>query len=132
MVNGLLGHHGAHIRPTGGIANHGGAAANQGDGLVSGHLQPLHQAQRHEVTHMEGVGGGVKTDVEGGFAVVNHLADFFFIGHLGNQTTGNQFIIHFHLFKFLSYCAVQPQMSFFKTAHRVFTLVSSSRVSLGV
>ena len=63
MLDGLLGHHGTHIGTTGRVADHGGTAANQGDGPVSGHLQPLHQAQSHKVAHMEGVSGGDRKSV---------------------------------------------------------------------
>ena len=97
MINGLLGHHGTHIRSAGGVPDHGGAAANQGDGFVARHLQTLHQAQRHKVTHMQGVGGGVKADVERGLAVIHHLPDFLFIGNLGDQAPGHQLVIHFHI-----------------------------------
>ena len=96
VVDGLLGHHGAHIRPAGGIADHGRAAADEGNGSVAGHLQPLHQAQCHEVTHMQGVGSGVKADIEHGLAVVDHFPDFFLVCHLGNETPGNQLVIQFH------------------------------------
>ena len=50
-----------------------GAAADEGDGLVARHLQPLHQAECHEVTHMEGISGGVEANIEGGLAAVDRF-----------------------------------------------------------
>ena len=102
VVDGLLGHHGAHIGPAGGVANHGRAAADQGNGLVARHLQPLHQAQGHEVANVQRVCRGVKANVEGGLAVVYHLPDLFLVGHLGDEPPGNQLVINFHLIIFLS------------------------------
>ena len=96
VLNGLLGHHGAHVRPTGGVANHGGTAANEGNGLISRHLQPLHETQGHKMAHMEGICRGVKANVEGSLAVVHHFPDFCFVGHLSNEATGHQFVIYFH------------------------------------
>ncbi len=77
-----------HIGTAGGVADHGGAAADQGNGLVACHLQALHQAQGHKVAHVQAVRRAVKADVEGGLAVVDHLADLFFVRHLGDQTAG--------------------------------------------
>ena len=73
---------------------------------------------------MEGVSGGVKANVEGGLAVVDHIADLVFVGHLSNQAPGNQFIIQFH-FRFLSYCAASRQIYVINAARRRFTLVRS-------
>ena len=36
----------------------------------------------------QAVGGAVKADVEGGLAVVDHLADFLLVGDLGEQAPG--------------------------------------------
>ena len=74
-----------------------GAAADQDDGLVSGHLEPLHQAECHEMPHVEGVGGWVKADIKPGIAIVDELPDFRFIRHLGDQTSGLQFFINLHV-----------------------------------
>ena len=104
VVDVLLGQHLAHIRPAGGIADHGGTAANQSDGFVAGHLQPLHQGQGHEMACGEAVGGAVKANIEGGLAVVNHFLDFFLVGHLGDEAAGNQFFIECHnLYPFYAY-----------------------------
>ena len=100
VVDVLLGEHFPHIGTAGGVADHGRAAADQGDGLVARHLQALHQGQRHEVSGGQAVGGAVKADVEGGLAVVDHFPDFFLVGHLSDQSPGNQFIIQFHIFHF--------------------------------
>ena len=96
VLDSLLGHHGAHVGAAGGVADHGGAAADQSNGLVAGHLQPFHQAQGHEVAHVEGIGSGVKANIEGGLAVVHQLPDLVLVGHLGDQAAGNQFFVNLH------------------------------------
>ena len=88
--------HLAHIGAAGGVADHGGAAADQGDGLVAGHLQPLHQGQGHKVAGGQAVGGAVKTDVEGRFALVDDVDDLL-VGDLGHQAAGLEFVVEFHI-----------------------------------
>ena len=60
------------------------------------------------MAHMEAVGRGVKANIEGGFAIVNHFPDFFFIGNLGDQAAGYQFVIDFHL-------VISPFLIFYKS-----------------
>ena len=79
----------------GGVADHGGAAADQSDRLIARHLQTLHQGQRHEVTGSQAVGRAVKADVEGGFAVVDEVDDLL-IGDLGDQTASLEFFVESH------------------------------------
>ena len=105
MGNGLPGHHGAHIGSAGGVSDHRRAAADEGNGLVTRHLQALHQAQRHKMTHMERIRRRVEANIEGRLAVVDHLTDLFFICHLGDQAAGNEFVINFH---FLSSIKLKP------------------------
>ena len=88
MLDDLPGHHRAHVRPAAGVADHGGASADEGDGPVARHLQPLHQSQGHKVAHVQAVGGGVKADVKHGLPVVDDLADLLLVGHLGDQAPG--------------------------------------------
>ena len=97
MPDRLSGHHLTHITAAARVADHGGAAADEGDGPVAGLLQTLHQAQSHKMAHVEGVCRGVKADVEGRLAVVDHLADLGFVGHLCDQTARLQFFINSHL-----------------------------------
>ena len=104
VLDGLRGHHAAHIGAAGGVADIASAAADQGDGAVARHLEPLHQAQGHEVAHMEGVGGGVKADVEHGLPLVDHFGDLLLIGHLGNEAAGFQLFVTSHRsYSFLFY-----------------------------
>ena len=93
--NVLLGQHLAHIGTAGGVADHGGAAADEGDGLVACHLQALHQGQGHEMSGGQAVGGAVEADVEGSLAVVDEVDDLL-IGDLGHQTAGFQFFVQSH------------------------------------
>ena len=96
VVDVLLGEHLAHVRAAGGVADHGRAAADEGDGLVSGLLQALHQRQGHEVTGGQAVRRAVKANIEGGLAGVHHFADLIFVCHLGDQTPGDQFFVNTH------------------------------------
>ena len=103
VLDGLLSEHLTHIGAPGGVADQGRAVADEGDGLVARHLQTLHQAQSHKVTHVQGVRRAVKADVKRGLAVVDHLADLFLVGDLCDQTAGHQFLVNTHSFCFLSY-----------------------------
>ena len=96
MLNGLYGHHAAHIRSAGGVADHSRAAADENNGLVARHLQALHKAKRHKMTDVQRIGGRVKADVEGRFAAVYHFFDFFFVGDLSYKASGYQFLINSH------------------------------------
>ena len=102
VVDILLGEHLPHIGTARGVADHGGAAADEGDRLVARHLQTLHQGQRHEMTCRQRVRRAVKADVERGLAVVDHLADLFLIGDLCDEAAGHQFFVNSHFFSFLS------------------------------
>ena len=103
VVNNVLSRqHLAHIRPTGGVTDHGSAVADQGDGLVSGHLQPLHQAQGHKMPHMQRIRRAVKSNVEGCLSVVHHFTDLVLVGHLSDESPANQFLINTHVSLFLS------------------------------
>jgi hypothetical protein len=49
----------------GGIADLGGAAAHQHDGLVTGLLQAAQQHDLHEIADVQAVRGGIETNVGG-------------------------------------------------------------------
>ena len=85
VVDVLLGEHLAHVGAAGWVADHGGAAANQGDGLVARRLEPLHQRQGHEVPRRQAVRRAVKADIKGGLPGIYHLADFVLVGDLGDK-----------------------------------------------
>jgi hypothetical protein len=46
----------------------------------------------------QGVRRAVKTNVERGLAVVDHLADLILVGDLSDQAAGHQFFINSHVF----------------------------------
>ena len=98
VVDVLRRQHLAHISLAGRVTDEGGAAAQQGDGLVAVGLETAHQAECHEVTHMEGISGGVEANIEGGLAAVDQFLYLFLIGDLGDQAAGDQFIIQCHRF----------------------------------
>ena len=96
MVDVLPGQHLAHVGAARGVADHGGAAADEGDGLVARHLQPLHQRQGHEMARGQAVRRAVEADIEGGLAGVHHLPDLVRVGHLGQKAPFDQFLIDSH------------------------------------
>ena len=96
VLDGLDSHHRAHIGTAGRVADHSGAAADQRDRLVACHLHALHQAERHKVANMQAVRGRIEADVEGCLAVVDHLADLFFVRYLRDQTARFQFVVKLH------------------------------------
>ena len=89
MLDDLRSHHLTHICTSGWVTYHTGSAADQGDRLISCHLETFHQAQCHEMSYMKAVSGWVKTDVENCLSFVYHFTDFFFICYLGDQASGN-------------------------------------------
>jgi len=96
MVDVLFGQHFAHIGTPGGVTDHGGAAADQGDGTVACLLQAFHQGQGHKVASGQAVGRAVKADVERSLAVVDYLFDFLFVRNLCDQAAGFQFVVNRH------------------------------------
>ena len=65
-VNGFRGQHFPHVRLAGGIADHGGSAAHQGNRLMAGPLHMRHRHDRDVMADMQAVRGGIKTDVKYG------------------------------------------------------------------
>ena len=98
MLNGLGCQHLTHIGLAGRVAYHAGAAAYQCDRLVACHLESLHQAQCHEVTNVQAVRSGVKTDIESCLTVVDKLLQLLFIGHLGDEPSSFQFFKTSHYY----------------------------------
>src|SRR5699024_7001202 len=85
MLDLLRRHHRTHIRSSRRIADVTGSASDQCDRPVSSFLETLHQAQRHEMSHMKTVCSWVKPDIESCFSVVDQFTDLFLIRNLGNQ-----------------------------------------------
>ena len=98
IIDVLLGQHLAHIGTAGGVADKRGAVADKRDGLVSCHLKTLHEAQCHEVADVQRIRGAVKADVERGLAVVHHVSDLFFVCHLSDKPSGNEFFVNTHFY----------------------------------
>ena len=96
VVNIFPRQHLAHVGAPGGGADHGGAAAQKGNGLVARLLKALHQRQRHKMPGRQAVGSAVETDVERCLAVVDQFLDFFLVRHLCNEATGLEFVIDCH------------------------------------
>ena len=96
VLNLLGGHHGAHIGSARRVAYIPSAAADKGYRAVARHLQPLHKAKRHKVTHMQAVRRRIKAYVEGRPAVIYKLAYLRLIRYLRNKSARYKFIINFH------------------------------------
>ena len=84
MVDGFHRHHLAHIASSRGVAHHGGAAAQKGDGSMAGLLHVHHHHNLNKVADMETVRCGVKADIERDFLFFKKLFDFVFMGALFN------------------------------------------------
>ena len=90
------GEHFPHICPAGGIADHSGAAADQSDRLIPGHLETLHQRQGHEMPGSQAVSSTVEPNIKNCPAFVYQIFDFFLVCDLCDQASGLQFIIKRH------------------------------------
>ena len=108
VVDVLPGEHFPHIGAAGGVADHGGAAADQGDGGVPRRLEPLHQRQGHEVPRRQAVRRAVKADIKGCLAVVDEVLHLVLAGHLGYQPAGHKFVVNCHVFLLLSFLGKLP------------------------
>ena len=96
VVDVLPGQHFAHIRPSGGIADHGRTAADQGNRGIARHLQSFHQGQSHEMACGKAVGGAVKTDIELCASVIDKVSDLGLVGNLSDQPALHQFLVDLH------------------------------------
>ena len=96
MIDLLDGHHLTHIGTTGRVTDHTGTTADQGDRLIAGLLQTLHQGQCHKVTYMQRICRRVKADIEGRLPVIDQITNLLLIGNLRNQSSGYQLLINTH------------------------------------
>ena len=124
LVNLIDRHHAAHIGSAGGVSDHTRAAADQGNRLVARVLQALHQAECHEVPHMQTVRGRVEADIEGRLTLVHEAAHLFLVGHLCNQPAGLELIVAIHLFfssfRNLIFFSIPRHLNSLKAHHAVF------------
>ena len=88
VVDIFLGQHLPHICTAGRISDHSSTPADEGNRFVPCHLQALHQRQRHKMSRCQTVCGAVKADIEHCFPRIDHTLDLFFVGDLGDQTSG--------------------------------------------
>ena len=82
VVDGFYCHHFTHIRFTGGVADHGCAAAYQTDGSVAASLHVCHCHNCQEMTNVQGICCGVDADIECYAAFFKKGFDFFFVSQL--------------------------------------------------
>ena len=97
VLNRLDRHHGTGIGSAGGIPHHARAAAQKRDRPVARHLQSLHQAKGHKMSHMKTVGGRIESDVKGCLTVIDHLTDLFRIRQLREKASRLKLLINTHL-----------------------------------
>ena len=97
MLYGLLGHHGTHITPAGRVAYHTCTATHKGYRLITCHLEALHQAECHKMSHMKAVRSRVKAYIKHSLSLIYHLADFFLVSYLGYQPPCFKFLVNSHI-----------------------------------
>ena len=73
-----------HFLPEG-SPNHTCTATHKGYRLITCHLEALHQAECHKMSHMKAVGSRIKAYIEHSLSLIYHLADFFLVSYLGYQ-----------------------------------------------
>ncbi len=96
MVNSLFCEHLAHICLAGGVTDKTCTAAEERDRLVSCELHALHKAESHEMTYMQAVRGGVKTDIECRLTVIDEIGYLLFICKLREKSAALEFFKYCH------------------------------------
>ena len=102
FADGFAAHHLAHVALAAGIADHGGAAAAQGDRPVPGALQMRHGHDGDVVAHMQAVRRGVKAHVEGHGLALQRLVEVVLKGDLRDETALLEHVQYVHKSSFLS------------------------------
>ena len=95
VVNRLDGHHLAHVGLAGRVADHCRAAAHQRNRAMSRALHVRHRHNRDVMPDVEGIGGRIEADVEGG-RLFELLVQFVFKGGLGNEAAFFQNVKNVH------------------------------------
>ena len=90
----LGGHHPAHIALAGGVADAGGAAAQEDYGEMACALHVGHCHQCYIVTDMQAVGSRVIADIKGCLFLSQELAELFGVGALLEKATFSQYIVY--------------------------------------
>ena len=96
MIDHLRRHHGSHISTSRRISDHAGSAADQCNRFISRHLQSLHQAECHEMSHMKAVCGGVEADIEYSLSVIDQLLDLLLVCQLCEKSSRLQLVKYCH------------------------------------
>ena len=86
--------HLAHIGITRRIADFTGPAAYEGDRSVTRALHMSHDHDLYEMTDVERIRRGVKTNLERHRLAIEQLFYFLRIGALGNDSAFNEFVVH--------------------------------------
>ena len=86
FIDGLDGHDGARGGLAGRISDHGGSAADEGDGAMPALLEPTHAHDGKEMPDVEAAAGGIEADVESRGAFFESFAHGGFIGHLVKES----------------------------------------------
>ena len=98
VINLLPRQHFTHVALARGVADHAGAAAEQGDRVMPVPLHMRHDDHGHKMPDMQAIGRRIKADVEGSSAAVQQLAHLLLIRRLRDQTALLQFIKKRHFY----------------------------------
>ena len=94
LVDLLRGHHGTGVGAAGGVAQHGGAAADEDDRSVAVFLHVHHDDDLHKVAYMQAVRRGVEADVELYLLLAQQLADAFVVRGLFDKAALFQHVVY--------------------------------------
>ena len=86
IVHRFARHHKAHVRPSGRIADHARAAADQHDGLMPRVLHVLHCDQLHEMPDVQAVRRGIEPDIKGNALAPEHFVKLVFVNGLFDES----------------------------------------------
>ena len=92
----LLGEQLALLRLAAGVADGAGGAAGQRDGVMAQQLEAAQRQQRHEVAHVQAVGGRVKAAVKRDGPGADALGQLLRIGAIGQQSAPLEFFQNVH------------------------------------
>ena len=94
LVDLLRGHHGTGVGAAGGVAQHGGAAADEDHRGVAVLLHVHHDDDLHKVAYVQAVRRGVEADVELHLLLAQQVADAFVIRGLFDKAALFQHVVY--------------------------------------
>ena len=95
-VEHFLGEQLALLRLAAGVADGAGGAAGERDGVMAQQLKPAQRQQRHQVAHVQAVGGRVKAAVKRDGARADAFRQLLRVGAIGQQAAPLEFFQNVH------------------------------------